>query len=68
MLLTETVDSLQRRPPDHIASTAREALENLKPLLEEAMEELKDIERRRDLTEEEHSQRYAFKMLLAITR
>jgi hypothetical protein len=47
---------------------AREVLENLMPLLEEAIEALEDIERRRDLTDEELSRRYAFKMLLATAR
>jgi len=67
-LLTQTVDSLQRRPPDQMALAAREVLENLMPLLEEAIEALEDIERRRDLTDEELSRRYAFKMLLATAR
>ena len=68
MLLIETVDSLQRRPPDQIASTARETLVNLTPRLEEAIKVLEDIERHRNLTDRELSQRHAFKMLLAATK
>jgi hypothetical protein len=68
VLLIETVDSLQRRPPDQIAPAARETLVNLTPRLEEAIKALEDIERHRDLTDQELSQRYAFKMLLAATK
>jgi hypothetical protein len=39
----------------------------LKPKLEEALEAIADIERRRTLTDEERARRRAFKMLLAAT-
>jgi hypothetical protein len=37
----------------------------LEPRLQEALVALEDIKRRRNLTEEELNQHYAFKMLLA---
>ena len=65
-LVVETVKLLSRScPPDFLAEAAREDLLALKPRLEEALEALEDIKRRRSLTEEELAQQYAFKMLLA---
>jgi hypothetical protein len=67
VLLIETADSLQGHPTDRMASAARETLVSLTPPPEEAIQVLEDIERHRDLSERELSQRYAFKMLLAAT-
>ncbi len=63
-LLTETIDSLRRHPPDRMAAAAREALIDLRSPLEKALEALEDIERRRDLTDREESLQHAFKMVL----
>ena len=64
-LLTETVESLRRSPPGRMVPAARKALVDLRPPLEKALEALEDIERRRDLTDEEEDLKHAFKMLLA---
>jgi hypothetical protein len=65
-LVVETVTLLSRGcPPEILAEAAREDLLVLKPRLEEALETLEDIKRRRSLTEEELNQHYAFNMLLA---
>ena len=65
-LIVETVNRLSRScPPELLAAAAREDLLALKPRLEEALEALENIKRRRSLTEEELAQQYAFKMLLA---
>jgi hypothetical protein len=65
-LVVETVKLLSRScPPSLLGEAAREELLALKPRLEEALEVLEDIKRRRSLTEEEINQHYAFKMLLA---
>lgn len=65
-LVVEKVKLLSRScPPNLLGEAAREDLLALKPRLEEALETLEDIKRRRSLTEEELDQHYAFKMLLA---
>ncbi len=63
-LLVETVDSLQRCPPDRMEAAAREALIDLRSHLEEALETLEDIERDRELTDRERDFQHAFRMLL----
>ena len=63
-LLAETVDGLQPYPSDQIASAAREALMDLRPHVEAALETLETIEQGRDLTDRERDLRHAFKMLL----
>ena len=68
-LVVETVRLLSRGcPPEILAEAAREDLLALKPHLEEALEALEDIKRRRSLTEEELNQHHAFKMLLTTDR
>jgi hypothetical protein len=64
-LVLETVKLLSRScPSEFLPEAAREDLLALKPHLEEALEALEEIQRRRSLTEKERSQQYAFKMLL----
>jgi hypothetical protein len=65
-LLQQTVELLSRHCPPHmLEAAAHDDLEYLRPHLEEALAAIAHIERRRDLTEEEHARRRAFKMLLA---
>ena len=65
-LIVEALKRLSRDyPPSLLGEAAREDLLALKPRLEEAIEALEDIKRRRSLTEEELVQHSAFKMLLA---
>jgi flagella basal body P-ring formation protein FlgA len=60
-----TVERLSRRCPAHlVGAVARENLLELRPLLQDALAALEDIERRRNLTEEELALRHAFRMLL----
>jgi len=68
-LMRETVKRLSRRrcPPDLLGEAAREDLLDLKPHLQEALETLEDIQRRRSLTDKEFARQRAFKMLLAVT-
>jgi len=64
-LLQYTVERLSRRCPTHLIGTAaREDLLGLRPHLQDALAALEDIERRRDLTDEELARQRAFKMLL----
>jgi hypothetical protein len=63
-LLEETLDSLRRHPSDQMASAAREALMDLGPHVEAALETLETIEQGRDLTDRERALQHAFKMLL----
>lgn len=63
-LLTETAHSLRRRPSDRMQVAAREALMDLKPHVEAALETLRNIEERRDLTDRERDLQRAFKMVL----
>jgi hypothetical protein len=64
-LLQYTVEHLIRRCPAHLVGVAaREDLLELRPHLQGALAALEDIERRRDLTDEELTRRRAFKMLL----
>jgi hypothetical protein len=64
--IVESVVLLSRKcPPEILPERAREQLLALRPHLEEAQEALEDLKGRRYLTDEELSQRYVFKMLLA---
>jgi hypothetical protein len=63
--MCETVEKLRTCPPETFAEAAREDLMALMPHLEEALEALEDIERRRSLTDKELTQRRAFRTLLA---
>jgi hypothetical protein len=64
-LLQHTVERLCRRCPAHlVGAAAREDLLELRPHLEDALGALAEIERRRDLTDEELTRRRAFKILL----
>jgi hypothetical protein len=68
-LVQQTVELLSRRCPPHLLeAAAHDDLVYLRPHLQEALGALVDIERRRDLTDEELARRRAFKMLLAATR
>jgi hypothetical protein len=64
-LLVETLDDLRRRPSDQMGPAAREALLDLRPHVEAALETLETVEERRALTDRERDLRHAFKMLLA---
>ena len=64
-LLQQTVELLSRRCPPHmLEEAAHDDLVYLSPHLENALGAIAEIERRRDLTEEELARRRAFKMLL----
>jgi hypothetical protein len=64
--IVEAVVLLSRNcPPQILPEKAREELLTLKPHLGEALEALEDLKGRRCLTDEELSQQYVFKMLLA---
>ena len=67
-LLAEMVDGLRRHPSNQMASAAREALADLRPHVEAALEKLETIERGRDLTDRERDLQHAFKMLLTVRR
>jgi hypothetical protein len=63
--LRDAVEHLTRRCPAHlVGAAAREDLLELRPHLHGALAALADIERRRELTDEELTRRRAFKMLL----
>ena len=64
----ETVEHLSQLNSSHPAETARKDLMNLRPQLEEALEALENIERRRTLSDRERNLQHAFKMLLAVRR
>jgi hypothetical protein len=65
-LLEGVIDGLRRRPSEQMAAAAHEALVDLRPHVEAALEALEDIEGRRHLTDREHDLQRAFKMLLAV--
>ncbi len=67
-LLVETLDSLQRHPSDQMASAAREAVLDLRPHVEAALETLEDIGEHRNLTDRERNLQHAFKLLLDARR
>jgi hypothetical protein len=68
-LLQETIEHLAKGCPlPLLGMRARESLEDLRPPLEDALDALAEIERRRELTDEELAQGRAFKMLLAVRR
>jgi hypothetical protein len=67
VLMKSTVEHLTRRCPAHlVGAAAREDLLELRPHLKDALAALEDIERRRDLTDEELARRRAFKMILPL--
>jgi hypothetical protein len=67
-LLQKKIVHLSRRCPEHmLRMSASEELVRLEPHLHEALATLEDIERRRNLTDDELARRRAFKMLLAAT-
>lgn len=64
-LLRETVESLSRHYPTHsVGAAACDSLAGLRPHLEEGLSALADIERRRDLTDQERSWQRAFRIVL----
>jgi hypothetical protein len=67
-LLVETLDRLRRQPSDQMGTAAREALMDLRPRVEAALEALEYIEEQRDLTDRESDLQPAFKMLLDARR
>lgn len=67
-LLRETVERLSRHYPTHsVGAAAHDSLVDLIPHLEEGLDALADIERRRDLTDQELSWQRAFRIIL-VTR
>jgi hypothetical protein len=67
-LVRQTLMLLSRGYPPHlVGQAAHDALLDMRPHLQEALESLADVEGRRNLTEEEMARRHAFKMLLATT-
>ena len=66
--MAEMVEGLRRHPSNQMASAAREALADLRPHVEAALEKLETIERGRDLTDRERDLRHAFKMLQTVRR
>jgi hypothetical protein len=67
-LLVVTLDNLRRRPSDQMGTAAREALLDLRPHVEAALETLETFEERRALTDRERDLQHAFKMLLVVRR
>ena len=67
-LLTATLDRLRWSPSDQMGTTAREAMLDLRPHVEAALETLVDIEERRGPTDGEQDLQHAFKMLLDARR
>jgi hypothetical protein len=65
-LLTQMVDGLRRRPSDQMQVAAREALTDLRPSVEAAIEALEEIKDHRELSDRERDLEHAFKMLLAV--
>ena len=65
-LLRETVESLSRHyPTSTVGAAACDSLADLRPHLEEGLSALADIERRRELTDQECSWQRAFRIVLA---
>jgi hypothetical protein len=64
-LVVETVKHLSQG--DLLGEEASEDLLGLKPHLQGALEALEDIKGHRSLTDKEHAQHHAFKMLLTWT-
>ena len=67
-LLIQMTDSLRRRPAEQMQVAAREALMDMRPHVEAALEALEYIEEQRDLTDREGDLKHAFKMLLAVRK
>jgi hypothetical protein len=67
-LLERVIDGLRRHPSEQMAAAAHEALMDLRPHVEAALEALEDIEEHRNLTDREQDLQHAFKMLLAVRR
>jgi hypothetical protein len=64
-LLCQAVLRLARGcPPGSLGSAAKDALADLRPQVQVAMESLEDIEKRRHLTDKELARRHAFMTLL----
>ncbi len=64
-LLRESVECLSRHHPTHsVGAAAYGILADLRPRLEEALSALEDIERERELTDEEYSRQRAFRIVL----
>jgi hypothetical protein len=64
-LLCQTVLRLAKDcPPGSLRSAAHDALADLRPQVEGAMESLEDIEKQRNLTDKELARRHAFSTLL----
>ncbi len=65
-LLQETVECLSRHYPTHsVGAAACDSLVELRPHLEEGLRALEDIERERELTDQEYSRQRAFRIVLA---
>jgi hypothetical protein len=67
LLAQEMVDGLLRCPAERKEAATHEALVNLRPYLQGALEALETIGRVRGLTDEEIVQRGAFMMLLDLS-
>lgn len=68
-LLRETVECLSRYYPTHsVGAAAYDSLVDLRPHLEEGLSALADIERRRELTDQECSWQRAFRIGLSSSR
>lgn len=69
VLVEQTVGRLCRDCPEYLLGVAaQDALMDLRPRVLEALEALEEIEKRRQLTEEELSQQHAFVTLLNTKR
>jgi hypothetical protein len=64
----EAVEHLSQLNSPHPAEAARKDLMDLRPQLEEALEALENLQRRRTLSDRERNLQHAFKMLLAVRR
>lgn len=68
-LLCQTVLRLAKDcHPGSLRSAAHDALADLRPKVQGAMESLRDIEKQRHLTDKELARRHAFSMLLRARR
>ena len=68
-LLRETVECLSRHYPTHsVWAAACDSLVDLRPHLEEGLSALANIERRRELTDQECSWQRAFRIVLSSSR
>ncbi len=68
-LLRETVECLSRHYPTYsVGAAACDSLVDLRPHLEEGLSALANIERRRELTDQECSLQRAFRIVLSSSR